>query len=211
MITGIPVSEVLRKSDDPMDQPNLALIQGVRAHEDEGSIWALEQVAKRLRKLFPEIQIADIHLGSYKILSGVSNDPDDTLFSPNDQFPLVKDLIDRSDIIVWATREKLGFPDANTVRVLERYADLIIQAKKEGLEKPLLKNRPVCAIVHGKCGAYHAGVSLAGAFNKLGLTVVRHGIACWDEGRGDILKDKGFASNLDSMAEEIAKLLKVRS
>ena len=128
-IKGIPVSEILRKSEDPMEEPKLAVVRGVRSFEDEGSNWAVDQIIHRVRQLIPEVQIADIHLGSYKILTGVSNDPEDTLFSPNDQFPLVRDLLERSDGVLWATREHFSFPDSNTVKLFERYGDLISSIK----------------------------------------------------------------------------------
>lgn len=205
-VQGIPVS-VLRKAD-PHKAVKLTVVRGLRGYEDESSNWAVDQLVKHLKRLSPEMEVADLYLPMFRILGGVSNDPEDDTFSPEDQFPALLEPLEGSDIIVISTRERMGFPDANVVRMFERLAEYARQKSKEHPGKTLFDDKPAAVIVTGGYGAYGASAAVSGALNKLGLTTCRHGLAFWDEKRGKPYKSDDFAGTLERMAVDLHDLCK---
>jgi hypothetical protein len=207
MVTrGIPV-ETLRKAADPVTAPRVLVLRGQRSFEDEDNAWALNQVLRRLKAYIPTLELQDMALPSYRILANVSNDPDDTLFSPDDQFPLVFDALKQADIMIVASHQHHGFPSADIVRILERLADLAHARRDAGEFEPLLNKMAIAIITNGGLGAYPAALATAGAFSRFGCTLVRHGIAFWDGyEKGAMTKDKSFVLSLDRIANDISDL-----
>ena len=207
-IRGIPIEDILRKSEDPFEEPKVCVVRGVRSYEDEGSNWAADQVVKSIKRILPEAQIADVSIPSYRVLSGVSNDPDSSIFDPKDQFPIILDMIKQSDVLLFAATESCGFPDSNTVRLFQRLAEYIHDKKESGDKDPHFKNKIAGIVVHGKCGVYQAMSNMNAACNKMGITVVRRGLAGWNKKQGSMYKDNDFSISLNLMGESIAKILK---
>lgn len=206
-IQAVPVSDLYRAAD-PHSAKKLTVVRGLRGYEDETSNWATNQVIQNLRKLNQELEIADLYLPMFKVLGGVSNDPEDDLFSPEDQFPALLEPLGSADMILFATRECCGFPDANVVRLLERLGELARKKSKENEGAKLFEGLPAGVIVSGCYGVHSAATLLAGALNKFGLHVVRHGLAFWDKKRGNPYKSNEFAANLELMARDLYDLCK---
>lgn len=205
-VVGIPVKELLRKAQEDV-APKVAVVRGLRSYECEHVNWAVDQVVRGLRTMAPELAVADVMLPSFKILSSVSNDPEDTMFAPDDQLPLILESLHRSDVVLFASREALGLPDANTVRLIERLADRADDNREPGgSPKPFFDGKVAGVVVYGGCAAHSAALALGGAVNKLGATLVRHGLASWDRKRGDLYKAQDFAATLGHMSRDIMDL-----
>lgn len=206
MIEAVHVND-LRKAADPHRAHKLTVVRGLRGYEDENSNWAANQVIQALRKLNPEMEIADLYLPMFKVLGGVSNDPENDAFSPDDQFPALIGPLKGADMMLFATRECCGMPDANMVRVIERLSELARQKKKEK-GGTLFDKCPTGVVMNGCYGVHSASITLAGALNKLGLHIVQHGLAFWDRKRGNMMKSMEFADSLDLMARDLYDLCK---
>jgi len=204
MHQGVSIESLRKAVVDPVTASKVLALRGQHSFDDDDSAWALDQVLRRLRALWPDMEVNDLALPSYKILANVSNDPDDKLYSPYDQFPLVQELLDKADVIVVATHQHAGFPSADLVRLFERLADLAHKRRNEGNFKPLLDRKPFGVITSGGFGAYPAAVNTAGAIATFGCVLVRHGLAFWDGYvKGAMAKDKDFAAALDLVADNI--------
>jgi len=207
MIEGIDVASLRKGANlDPHRAPKLTVVRGLRAYEDDKSNWMVDQIVRHLKRLSSELEVADLYLPMYRILGGVSNDPEDDNFSPGDQFPAIFDPLVKSDMLLISARSRCGLPDANVVRLVERLSD---RAKALSDEKPgvkLFSGQPVAVAVHGCAGAHHAALTLGGVFNKFGMTLCRHGLLCWDEGRGKVEKNDKFASALERVATDMRDL-----
>lgn len=210
-IEGIHV-DALRKAArfDPHRAPKLTVLRGLRSYEDESSNWIVDQVVRRLRKMSSELEVADLYLPMYRILGEVSNDPDSERFSPEDQFPSLLAPIQNADIVLVASRERCGFPDANTVRLLERLGELAETKSKESPGAKIFDGAPCAVVVHGGCGAAHAALTLGAALNRLGTIITSCGLLSWDEGRGKVMKDGDFATKLEKVAIDLMDLTKAQ-
>lgn len=208
-IVGIRVQDLLKSSE--VGPAKLAVYRGYRAFEDEPSNWAADQVIKRIRGSVPELSLSDNPLPAYTMLTNVSNDPEDSLFAPEDQFPLVYETLKRAHAFLFVAKERCGFPDSNTVRFIERLGDLAHEQHRVeavGQHKPLLENRPAAIIVVGGCQASTAAMTLSVALNKLGLTIARKGIVSWNNKKDDAMKSEDFFGCLTQMADNLVELVK---
>jgi len=203
-IQAIPVA-TLRKSHDPAVAPKVTVIRCVPSYENEEINWAVDQIVRGLHDNLLEPEIADLYLSTYRILSGVSNDPNDKNFNPKDQFPVVLETILDSDILILGACATAGFPHSNVVRLMERLFEYA-EAEKEEKRTTIFNAIPTAVVTVGDCGAHSAGLNLAGAVNHLGGCLVKHGVAAWDKANGKVFKSQEFADTLDSIAEAIADL-----
>lgn len=205
MIKGIPIASILAKAD-PIEAPKLTVVRGLQSFEDSDSNKLADLLVRRMKDAEPELEVADIYLPMYRILTNVTNDPDDKKFAPEDQFPAVYDAIRRADVLVFVTRESCGFPDSNTVRLVERLSQKCKLAKESG--KVSLFDRKVSAVVvYGGCGVFNAASTLASALNKFGAITTRQGMLFWDKHRGNYEKDEQFTKRLERTATDLVKLI----
>ena len=199
-VRGVHVDD-LRKAVDPVKAPKLLVLRGQHSFADEDNAAALNQVLRRVKANVADVELNDMALPSYRVLSGVSNDPEDTMFSPEDQFPLVLEALKNADIILVASHQHCGLPSADLVRVIERLMDMTHERRDAGTFEPLFSKKVLAVITNGGFGSYNAALAVAGAFNKFGCTPVSQGIAFWDGyEKGAMLKDRDFSSMLDRMA-----------
>lgn len=204
--------ESLSKALRPDTAAKLLVLRGRRSFEDEDQGWATDQVLKRLRVLLPDLEVADMALSSYRILSGVSNDPEDTMFAPDDQFPLVLDAMKKSDVVLLSMHERCGMPNADTVRLFERLGEAHEAHAKDKEEPFMFEPKPSAVIGIGGYGVYYASSACASALSRLGLITVAGGIVTYDkDNKGDIEKDKLFGASLDQLAGSIADVCKALS
>jgi hypothetical protein len=209
-VQGISITDLLRKAEDPVEDPRIAVLRGVPAFEDEACNWLTDQLLKRLRATQPEAQIADIGLSNLRILSGVSNDPDDTAFSPQDQFPIVLDALQHADLVLVATHTRLGLPNADVVRVLERLDALAAKRPEAEHLQSLVDRTALCVLATGEQDALPAGEQLASAFLRLGFTPLRRGVVTWNAYQGDVFKSRECAAVLDELSRAATQFLQNR-
>jgi hypothetical protein len=201
---GISVED-LRKAVDPVTAPKVLVLRGQRSFEDEDNAWAVDQVLRRLKMLIPDMELADVALPSYRLLSHVSNDPDDSAFSPEDQLPLVMEPLKKANVVIVASAASCGFPTADLVRLVERLA---VRQKTEDSE-PMFNRKLLSVIVTGNYGTYDAAKAVAGAFVTFGFSLARRGFIFWEDGlaKGALPKDKALAVALDRVAVDISDSL----
>jgi multimeric flavodoxin WrbA len=212
MIEGIPVNDLFKATET--EDLKLAILRHVRTFEDEDVAWATDQIVKRVREGFPEVAVSDNSLPNYRIISRASNDPESKDFRPDDQFPVLLDILQRADAIVIGCRSACGMPDSRLVRVIERL-HAAMKAKRDNNKggpddhRPLFGPKALAVVAIGGAGACGASKAVAAAFNKFGCILAPKAAMGWDEGDGDdIYKDTDFQGCLSRLGDDLLKLAK---
>lgn len=150
----------------------------LKSSPDESSTGALcEFVAGRLRERGVECEV--VRLVDYVIEPGVVSEA----VSDRDQWPLIRQKVLDSEILVMATPTWLGQPSSVTKRALERMDALLSETDDHGV--PVAYNRAAGFIVTGnEDGAHHCIASMAQPLLDIGFTLVGQGWTYWNKGPG---------------------------
>ncbi len=199
-VRAIPVEKLRKAVSDPITAPKVTVVRCVRAYEHEEVNWMADQLVRQLQNDLPEVEVADLFLSTYRILSGVSNDPDDKQFDPRDQFPAVLEPILNSDMFIVAACSHYGLPHSNVVRLFERLHEHSREQAKEGERPTVFDGIPGAVLIHGGEQAHMAAMNVMCAINCMGCSIVEHGTAAWDKNKGKVYKSDEFGDQLDKIA-----------
>lgn len=202
---AIAVSELLKKAD-PVTAPKLTVVHHAKPYEDEATHWVANQVVRALQEHVKELEVAQVVLPTYRLLDNVSNDPNSKRFSAEDQLPLIWTFLKSSDVVLLATSECCGFPDAGIVRLSQRLMDMDKEARANDEAARLFKRGYFATLVVGTERAPCAAMMLAQAFSAFGLSLVRDGLVCWHEPNKPVYKSTDLAANLERLARDIGDL-----
>lgn len=208
MIKAYPVEDLIAKADadDPVTALKVtALIGGswTRSEDD----WIASALLSRVKEKVPDSEVAIHRLEHYVLRPGASNDPDSKRFVPGDQFPVLWDSIQASQVLLIATQERCMLPDSSLVRVVERLHDRYVHAAREG--RDLLQHPVAVALaVTGGDGARAVAATLSNVFATYGMVLAPHGVLWWNRASGHPKDDHDLAGRLDRVADALVKQAK---
>lgn len=112
------------------------------------------------------------------VLPGVSSDEGD-----GDEWPRVRELLGRADILVMASPTWVGRHSSVAQRVLERMDAMISETQDNGL--PVAYNKVAGVVVTGnEDGAHHVISEISGALIDIGYTIPGQSWTYWNKGPG---------------------------
>ncbi len=203
MIQPTPIGEYLRKGS--MGDPRkLLVLRGFRPFEEQEANWMADQVIRGMRSQSPDLEVSDMPISAFRLLAGVTNDPDDQHFDPKDQLPLFLDPLGAADAVLLASHETAGFPDSNMVRLTERmYQAIHGKDPSEEVQKAFSKPKMLGVVVYGGSGAYQAALTMAGAWARFGCMIPKRGLTIYDGHRGDIKKATDMGNQLVGLGRNL--------
>jgi multimeric flavodoxin WrbA len=134
------------------------------------------EVVTALRERDVEVEVERVL--DHDVRPGVSSDEGD-----GDQWPLLREKVLASEILVVATPTWMGQPSSVAKRVLERMDALISETDDDG--RPVAYNRVAGVVVTGnEDGAHHVIAEVNGALVDIGYTVPGQNWTYWNMGPG---------------------------
>ena len=211
VVKGIPVGDLIKSEPEEL---KLAIIRHTWEFNDEAVAWAVDQVAKQIRDGFPDLAISDNALPSFKVVSRASTDPESKAFQPGDQFPVLLDVLRRSDMVVFGFRSDCGMPDSRVVRLIERLHITVEEKKLKDQggpddHRPFFATKPLAVVSVGGPGVCEASGKVALALSHMGFVLAPAGSRGWDDSGGkSIFKDSDFQACLARLGDDMLKLAK---
>lgn len=124
------------------------------------------------------VQTRTIRIVDHDVLPGVASDE-----GHGDEWPMIREQILDSEILILATPTWLGQPSSVAKRVLERMDAMLSETDEEGV--PVAYNRVAGFVVTGnEDGAHHVIAELAQAVIDIGFTVPGQAWTYWNMGPG---------------------------
>ena len=139
-----------------------------------------EALAKVLMNALRQMKVRTdiIRVVDFNVRPGVSSDEGE-----GDEWPLIRERILASEILVIASPTWLGRPSSITQRVLERMDAMLTETDDE--KRPVAYNHVAGVVVTGnEDGAHHVISEVSGALIDIGFTVPGQSWTYWNAGPG---------------------------
>jgi multimeric flavodoxin WrbA len=136
-----------------------------------------------------------IRMADHDVLPGVSSDEGE-----GDAWPVIRERILKSDILVLGTPIWLGQPSSICKRVLERF-DAFLGETDDGGRMVSYGRVAIVAVVGNEDGAHHVSAELYQALNDVGFSLAPNAVSYWV---GEAMRKTDF-KDLESVPETVAR------
>lgn len=155
--------------------------------EDSSTQLLLGQIQKSLSA--HEVESELIRTRSFNITPGVSHNEGD-----DDEWPMIKSKVDKSDILILGTPIWMGQPSSECKKVLERLDAFLSDLDDQGRMKTYGKVAAV-AVVGNEDGAHHVSAEVFQSLNDVGFSLAANAVTYWV---GEAMQHKDYKDHKET-------------